>query len=65
MDGVIEDITERKQTEERLQKAFDELDMRVRERTADLADANELLIAEIAERKRAEESYGSFQKRIT
>ena len=55
MDGVIEDITERKQAEERLQKAFDELDMRVRERTADLAEANELLIAEIAERKRAEE----------
>ena len=55
MDGVIEDITERKQAEERLKKAYDELDTRVRERTADLAEANELLMAEIAERKRAEE----------
>ena len=55
MDGVIEDITERKQAEEKLQKAYDELDIRVRERTAELAEANELLMAEIAERKRAEE----------
>jgi diguanylate cyclase (GGDEF)-like protein/PAS domain S-box-containing protein len=54
MDGVAEDITERKQAEERLQTAYDELDVRVKERTADLAEANEMLVAEISERKRVE-----------
>ncbi len=63
MDGVIEDITERKQAEERLQKAFDELDTRVRERTAELAEVNELLMAEIVERKRAEEKLLELSER--
>ncbi len=63
MDGVIEDITERKQGEERLKKAYDELEMRVRERTADLAEANEMLVAEIAERKRVEEKLRELSER--
>jgi diguanylate cyclase (GGDEF)-like protein/PAS domain S-box-containing protein len=63
MDGVIEDITERKQAEERLQKTHGELEMRVRERTADLAEANELLLAEIAERKRVEEKLRELSER--
>ena len=63
MDGVIEDITERKQSEEKLQKAYGELEMRVRERTADLAEANELLLAEIAERKRVEEKLRELSER--
>jgi diguanylate cyclase (GGDEF)-like protein len=49
------EIEERKQAEVALQKARDELEMRVRERTTDLAAANEHLLAEIVERKRAEE----------
>jgi len=51
---VAHDITERKRAEETLQRAHDELEIRVRERTAELAQANEGLRAEIAERQRAE-----------
>jgi PAS domain S-box-containing protein len=39
-----------------LQKSHDELERRVRERTAELAQANEILQADITERKRAEEA---------
>ncbi|MCI0487428.1 MAG: PAS domain S-box protein [Blastocatellia bacterium] len=52
---VLRDITDRKLAEEELRKAHDELEIRVRERTAELVKANEALQAEIAERQRAEE----------
>ncbi len=48
-------VTERKQAEEALCKAHDELEIRVQERTAELKEANIELETEIAERKRAQE----------
>ncbi len=56
--GAIEsvrDITELRQAREALQKAHDELEIRVRERTVELMQANKALEAEISERKHAEE----------
>jgi PAS domain S-box-containing protein len=50
----IIDITERKLAEKVIQKARDELEDRVRERTEELLRANEVLKAEILERKRFE-----------
>ncbi|HNS55560.1 MAG TPA: PAS domain S-box protein [Smithellaceae bacterium] len=52
---TVRDITDRRRTEVALQKAHDELEARVRERTVELVQVNRVLQAEIAERKRAEE----------
>jgi PAS domain S-box-containing protein len=54
--SVVRDITERKQAEEALQKARDELEERVEERTEELKKTNEVLQAEIADRRKAEEA---------
>jgi len=54
--AVFGDMTERKQMEEELRRSHDELEQRVSERTAELAVSNKLLLAEIAERERAEET---------
>lgn len=52
--GIGRDITERKQAEEALRRAHDELEQRVQERTAELVHANAVLEKEILERKQAE-----------
>lgn len=52
--GIARDVTERKLAEEALQKARDELEIRVAQRTADLRSISEKLRLEIAERRQAE-----------
>ena len=51
--GVSRDVTDRKLAQQALKKAHDELEMRVKERTAALREANELLEKQIEERIRA------------
>ena len=52
--GAAQDITAEKLAHETLQVAYDELDARVRQRTAELAAANRELEAEVIERRLAE-----------
>ena len=54
--AVYLDITEQKQAEKALKQAHDELERRVKKRTAELAKVNETLHIEITEHKRAEEA---------
>ena len=54
--GIGRDITQRKVTEEALRRAHAELEIRIQERTSDLAEANRQLRQEIAERRRVEEA---------
>jgi PAS domain S-box-containing protein len=56
MVGMALDITERKQAEEDLRRARDELEQRVLERTLELQRSNSYLTVQIEERKRAEEA---------
>lgn len=53
--GTIRDISERKRIEQALKQSYEELDLRVQERTAELTRVNGDLESEIAERKRVEE----------
>ena len=52
--SFLRNISERKLAQEALQRAYDELEMRVEERTAELAETNYALEEEVAERTRAE-----------
>lgn len=53
--GISRDITERRKAEEVLSNAYAVLELRVRERTAELSAVNTALISEIARRKQMEE----------
>ncbi|HBB35359.1 MAG TPA: hypothetical protein DDZ80_10685 [Cyanobacteria bacterium UBA8803] len=64
MIGTVRDISDRKQVEVDLQRANDELELRVQARTVELLQANEVLQAEIAERKRAEEELRNLSKAL-
>lgn len=62
--SIVRDISERKRAEESLHWAYDELERRVEERTAQLARANETLKDEVAERLRAEETLRESEQRL-
>jgi PAS domain S-box-containing protein len=60
----VRDVTERRRFEEELQSSNDELEMRVRNRTAALARANEILRDEIAERNRSDEARRRLEEEV-
>jgi PAS domain S-box-containing protein len=53
-EGTVEDITDRKNAQEALQRANEELESRVEERTAALRQSNQRLMLEVSERQRIE-----------
>jgi len=61
--GVLRDITDRKNTEKALEEARDELETRVKERTAELLEANKQLQKEMAEREHAENALRESEKK--
>ena len=62
--AVVRDIDARKHAEEALRKSYDELDLRVRERTAELAQANSRLQEDIAARQRVEDALRESEVRF-
>jgi len=54
--AIVRDVTRRKKAEEELKRAYDELEMRVEQRTSELRKANELLQQEIFQRREAQEA---------
>ncbi|MCH8050477.1 MAG: PAS domain S-box protein [Chloroflexi bacterium] len=62
--GIARDVTERKEAEEALHKAHDELEARVEERTAALSATNERLRAEIGVRQEAEKALRESEERL-
>ena len=64
VDGIVFDVTDRKRAEDELRKMRDELETRVKQRTADLAEAVEELKYEIEERHKAEQKLRDSHKQL-
>ncbi len=60
--GMVHDVTERKKAEEGLKRAYDELEIRVQERTTELEQAYESLKKETREREQIEDQLRQAQK---
>ncbi|HEV7842721.1 MAG TPA: sensor histidine kinase, partial [Pyrinomonadaceae bacterium] len=58
------DLTTQKQAQDALQKAWEDLELRVKERTLELAQTNKALHDEIKERRRAEHQRVELMRRI-
>jgi two-component system CheB/CheR fusion protein len=61
---IARDATKEREAEEKLRRAHDEMEARVSERTSQLADINEELRAEVAERMRSEEALRASEHRF-
>jgi signal transduction histidine kinase len=61
---ICNDVTEAVQAEEQLRRSHEDLELRVRERTAAVEAMNEFLQMEILERKRAEEEIQDLSRRM-
>jgi len=62
--ATFHDISERKEHEQALQRAHDDLEARVKARTRDLTQSNERLSREIEERRRAEQTLRQTQDEL-
>jgi len=60
--SLTEDITEQKRAEDDLKQAKERLEQRVRERTAELTEANERLRAEVQQRRKSEQELTIFRR---
>jgi signal transduction histidine kinase len=60
LSSIERDITHRKQMEEALRKSRDELEKRVKERTAELENVNQTLQTEVTEREQTQEQLRSL-----
>ena len=61
---VAQDLTTRKQHEETLQRAYDDLERRIAERTQQLATTNQALARELEERREAEDRIRKLLSRL-
>ena len=61
---ICSDVTDAVRAEEELRRSHEELELRVRERTVELEEANQSLQLEILERKRAEEEIQDLSRRM-
>ena len=64
LQSIIRDISERRQAEEALRKAYDELESRVDERTAELRELTRRLLNEVKERAAAEGQARELLRRL-
>ncbi len=61
---TLEDVTDRKRAEEALKKAYDELELRVEERTRELTESSRALQAEVMERQQKEMELRDREKEL-